>query len=185
MKRSATDRLTATASRLFQARGLSRVGINEIVREADVARMSLYNNFRSKEDLALAAYAALSEARRDAVEAAISAAPDPRAAVLAIFDLAEELARAPGFRGCAFLDLAAHAGPEDGRLLALVRDHKAALRDRFARLAAEDGAPEPETLGRQLLALWDGALADAAIEGDPAPVAAARDAARRLIEGRG
>ena len=45
MTDSASERLTATAIRLFQERGLSRVGINEIVREADVARMSLYKQF--------------------------------------------------------------------------------------------------------------------------------------------
>jgi AcrR family transcriptional regulator len=181
MAETATERLTATAMRLFQERGLARVGINEIIREADVARMSLYNNFRSKEDLALAAYAALSEERQNAIDAAVDAAPDPRAAILAVFDVAKGLAEAPVFRGCAFVNLAAHAGPGDDRLAALVRRHKAALRARFVRLAAEDGVPDPQTLGRQLLALWDGALADAFIEGDAAPIVAARAAAERLL----
>lgn len=167
--------------RLFQERGLAGVGINELVREAAVARMSLYNNFRSKEDLAVAAYEALSEARRAAVDAAIAAAPDPGGAILAVFDLAATLARAPAFRGCAFINLAAHAEPENERLASLVRRHKAALRERFTRLASETGAPEPELLGRQLLALWDGALADAFIERDTAPIAAARAAAERLL----
>jgi AcrR family transcriptional regulator len=181
MTDSASERLTAAAMRLFQERGISRVGINEIVREAEVARMSLYNNFRSKDDLALAAYAALSEARQEAVDAAIAVSPDARSAILAIFDLAQELAGAPSFRGCAFLDLAAHSGPDDAPLIALVRHHKAALRERFTRLARECGEHDPDLLGRQLLALWDGALSDAFIEGDVAPIAAARAAAARLL----
>jgi AcrR family transcriptional regulator len=90
---------------------VSLVGINEIIREADVARMSLYNHFASKEDLALAACAAPSEARQDAFDAAISAAATPGEAVIALFDLARDLARAPEFRGCAFVGLAAHAEP--------------------------------------------------------------------------
>jgi len=72
MSRTATDRLTGTALRLFQEKGFARVGINEIIREADVARMSLYNNFGSKDDLALAAYSALSRERQAAMDAAIS-----------------------------------------------------------------------------------------------------------------
>jgi AcrR family transcriptional regulator len=143
--------------------------------------MSLYNNFRSKEDLALAAYAAVSTSRRDAVDSAIAAAGRPDAAILAIFDLAAELASRSSFRGCAFIDLAAHAGFDDARLLDLVRSHKAALRARFARLAQQAGLAEPETLARQLLALWDGSLTDAFIEGGTAPISAARSAAERLL----
>lgn len=181
MRESTSERLTAAAARLFQERGLTRVGINEIIREADVARMSLYNNFTSKEDLALAAYAAVSNNRKDAVDAAIDASCGPEAAILAIFDLAAELAGGTSFRGCVFIDLAAHAAVEDARLLDLVRSHKALLRDRFTRLAQQAGMADPETLARQLLALWDGSLTDAFIEGDTAPISAARCAAEHLL----
>lgn len=181
MRESANERLTATAARLFQERGLTRVGINEIIREADVARMSLYNNFKSKEDLAIAAYAAISKSRQDAVDAAIDASVGPEAAILAIFDLAADLAGRTSFRGCVFIDLAAHAALDDARLLGLVRSHKAALRDSFARLAQQAGMADPETVARQLLALWDGSLTDAFIEGDTAPILAARSAAEHLL----
>lgn len=181
MRKTATDRLTATAARLFQERGVTRVGINEIIREADVARMSLYNNFKSKEDLALAAYAAISKDRLAAVDAAIDASSGPEAAILAVFDLAADLAGTSSFRGCAFINLAAHAGVEDARLLDLVRSHKRTLRGRFEDLARALGAPAPETTGRQLLAMWDGALVDAFIEGSVTPITAARAAAAKII----
>lgn len=181
MPESARNRLTETAIRLFCERGLTQVGINEIIREADVARMSLYNNFGSKEDLALAAYSLLSQRRQDAVDAAIDAAPEPKAAILAIFDLAEAFARAPSFRGCAFIGLSAHTGAGETGLTALIRRHKAWLRNRFTELAVEAGQHNPLALGRQLLALWDGALSDAFIEHDTAPIDAARSAAARLL----
>jgi AcrR family transcriptional regulator len=182
MSDSATQRLAATAIRLFQERGLARVGINEIIREADVARMSLYNNFGSKADLAIAVYSELSKGRQEAIDAAIQASDGPAAAILAIFDLASELAEKPSFRGCAFLNLAAQVDVDDHQLLELVRRHKRALRGCFERLAIELGHPEPEILGRQLLALWDGALADAFIEAGTEPILAARAVAARLIE---
>ena len=78
----------------------------------------------------------------------------------------------PPSGGCAFLDLAAHSGPDDAPLIALVRHHKAALRDRFTRLALESGTHDAICSDGQLLALWDGALSDAFIEGDVAPIAA-------------
>ncbi|WP_417769184.1 TetR/AcrR family transcriptional regulator [Stappia sp.] len=181
MGETATERLTATAARLFQERGLTRVGINEIIREADVARMSLYNNFSSKRDLAVAAYARVSSNRLEAVDAIIRASAGPADAILAIFDLAVELAGKPSFRGCAFIDLAAHAGAGDEPLMDLARSHKLLLRERFERLALDLGDPAPQTLARQLLTLWDGAFVGAFIESDVAPVLAARAAAAKLV----
>lgn len=181
MQEPAAQRLTATAARLFQERGLTRVGINEIIREADVARMSLYNNFGSKEALALAAYGEVSKDRHEAMEAAIAASAGPAEAILAMFDLAAALADSPSFKGCAFVNLAAHVGIDDERLVDLVKGHKRTLRGSFERLAADLGVAEPMVLGRQLLALWDGALVDAFIEGTSDPILAARAAAAKLI----
>lgn len=181
MPETAKARLTETALRLFCQRGVTQVGINEIIREADVARMSLYNNFGSKEDLAFEAYTTLSKRRLEAVDAAINAAPNPKAAIFAIFDLAGALVRSPAFRGCAFIGLSAHTAADDDRLTGLICRHKAGLRARFTQLSAADGRPDPDLIGRQLLILWDGALTDAFIEGDPAPIAAARSAAALLL----
>jgi hypothetical protein len=63
----------------------------------------------------------------------------------------------------------------------LVRQHKAALRARFTTLAENAGAADPDLLGRQLLALWDGAISDAFIEADDGPITAARAAAQHLL----
>ena len=47
----AAERLLDTASRLFYTRGVSNVGINEIIARAGVARMTLYHHFPSKDAL--------------------------------------------------------------------------------------------------------------------------------------
>src|SRR5690606_3063913 len=47
----AAERLLDTAARLFYARGVSNVGINEIIARAGVARMTLYHHFPSKDAL--------------------------------------------------------------------------------------------------------------------------------------
>jgi len=143
--------------------------------------MSLYNHFPSKTALALAAYTSVSKKRQAAVEAIIDAADDPREAILAIFDLAERLASEPSFRGCAFINLAAHVGISDAELFDLVRDHKRKLREHFVRLVSASGQADAELVGRQLLALWDGALSDAHIENDTAPIRAARAGAAALL----
>jgi AcrR family transcriptional regulator len=182
MKTTASDRLIATASRLFQERGYALVGINEIIAAAGVARMSLYNNFSSKEDLAVAAYRSVSLGRRESFDAAIAEAPSPEDAVVAIFDLARKLAEMPGFRGCSFINLAAHIGPEEQKLVAVVTEHKTALRERLEAVVAEAGVLNARGLAIQLLNLWDGAIVEAAIMRSVEPIEAAIDAARALLQ---
>src|SRR5947209_2384286 len=54
-QKSARDRVFAVAADLFYRKGVRAVGVEEIVREAGVAKISLYRGFASKDDL-VAAY---------------------------------------------------------------------------------------------------------------------------------
>ena len=48
------DHLIDTALRLFGRDGYHAVGIDRVIAEAGVARMTLYNHFKSKDELILA-----------------------------------------------------------------------------------------------------------------------------------
>ena len=45
------ERIVDTASRLFYTQGYNSTGINQVIKEAGVAKASLYQYFPSKEDL--------------------------------------------------------------------------------------------------------------------------------------
>ena len=51
---SARERILRTATRLFYEHGIHRVGIDLVIAESGVAKMSLYRQFGSKEELQLA-----------------------------------------------------------------------------------------------------------------------------------
>ena len=51
---SAKERLLSSANRLFHERGINATGIDLVVRNAGVAKASLYNNFANKEALVVA-----------------------------------------------------------------------------------------------------------------------------------
>jgi AcrR family transcriptional regulator len=174
-------RLVETAARLFYERGLPNIGINEVTDRAGVARMTLYNNFASKEALALAAFQHQAEERRRMVEAHLGEAATPAAGVAAMFDVAELLAAQPRFRGCAFINVALQTADRGGALHALVLDHKLWLRGKFQGLAELAGARQPQRLAQQLLALWDGAIVEAYIQGSVEPIKVSRLAAKALL----
>lgn len=179
------DRLVETASRLFYERGLANVGINEVTDSAGVARMTLYNNFKSKEDLALAAMAFQSRERRDMLENFLCKAKTGEARIAAIFDVALRLAGQPAFRGCAFINVAVQIPDQQSRLHELVRSHKLWVRDTIQRIAADEGKPKAEQLAQQILCLWDGAIMEAYIQDSLKPLRAAKEAALALFRAHG
>jgi AcrR family transcriptional regulator len=178
---SPCDRLVQTAADLFYERGLPNVGINEVTDRAGVARMTLYNNFDSKEALALAAFERRAEKRRIAMEQRLARARTPADAVKALFDLSEQFAEDPRFRGCPFINVAVQDPRLEGPMHALVRAHKDWIRARFRDLAARAGHRKPDTSAQQLLALLDGASVEAFIQGSVEPIRAARQAAAILF----
>jgi len=53
-KQSVKERILETVSRLFYFNGYNQTGINQIIAEAEVAKASMCQHFRSKKDIAVA-----------------------------------------------------------------------------------------------------------------------------------
>ncbi len=97
-----------------------------------------------------------------------------------MFEAQGELFAEPGFRGCAFASASAEAHGEAVDRAA--DDYRAWVRALLTGLAREAGAPDPETLGRQLHMVYDGASQSARMDHDPSACAAARAAAEALLD---
>ncbi|MBB1031556.1 TetR/AcrR family transcriptional regulator [Dietzia sp. SLG310A2-38A2] len=84
------ERLLATSTRLFSTDGIRAVGIDRILREAKVAKASLYNTYGSKDELVVAYLKAMAERDRTLWQRRADAAPDSRGRILALFDIVRE-----------------------------------------------------------------------------------------------
>jgi AcrR family transcriptional regulator len=180
-RRSARERLLDAASELFYNEGVQSVGIDRIIEHAGVAKASLYNTFGSKEELVQAYLASRHTATVERLTAAIEKHQDPRDRLLAVFDAQAELAAQPNFRGCAFITASAEA-PPGGLIEQAADDYRADVRALFTRLAEQAGAPEPETLARQLHLIYDGAGVSVRMDRDRTAPLGARAAAATLLE---
>jgi AcrR family transcriptional regulator len=156
----ARERVFAAATDLFYRKGIHAVGVEEIVRQADVAKISLYRSFASKDDLVVAYL----EERGATFLAAWDEAFDryqgaPREQLRAIMAYVTERTEAEGYRGCHFINFAAEFPDAEhpGRKLAVAI--KQAIRDRFLRLAEALGAPDPQQLADAWFLLLEGAYA--------------------------
>ena len=182
--RPAREKLLSTASRLFYSRGIHAVGIDEIVARAGIAKMSLYNNFASKDELVCEYLHRQSASLLEAFAHGAAGPGSARERLLAIFDTLTNILLAPTFRGCPFIraasELAGLRPPHPG--LKVCADHKVRFRTTIRDLAAEAGAPDPEALSARLAVIVDGALAQGALSEPEAMARHARGAALQLIE---
>ena len=177
---SARERLLAAANELFYAEGVHTVGIDRVIERAGVAKASLYNTFGSKDEL-VRVYL---EGRHAVVAARITRYIErydgPRERLLGVFEAQGELVAEPGYRGCAFVSASAES---PGMSVSHAADeYRGWVRGLLTGLARDAGAPEPESLGRQLHMIYDGSSLSARMDGDPSAAVTARAAAGALLD---
>jgi len=168
--RSPRERLLDTAGRLFYERGFLGVGVDEIVAESGVAKMTLYRHFPSKDALVVAYLERAEEEFCGWFEAALATAREPRDKIMAIFTAVAALAQSARCLGCTFQMSAAEFPDRTHPAHKVAVGHKREVRRQFAALAREAGLRDPDVLADQLLMLMDGAWVAARMfdRGNPA-----------------
>ncbi len=173
------QRLLTTAAELFASQGIRAVGIDQILREAGVAKASLYSTYGSKDALVIAYLTDLDHADRNRWEQAVAGVDDPVQRILTFFDLASRSATRRDYRGCLYANAATeYPGVEFEPVLA----HRKWLRDTLTAQLKQAGADSPATLARNIQLLYDGALLGSKLERSTKPITAARALTEELIE---
>ncbi|MFO0833212.1 MAG: TetR/AcrR family transcriptional regulator [Phycisphaerales bacterium] len=105
---SGKGRLLEAAIPLFLRNGFGPVGIDQIIDTVGVTKTTFYKHFESKDDLIVKALAHHHEMEMGKIQAEIAriGGGDPRAQVLAIFDVLDAWFAEAGFRGCIFINAA-------------------------------------------------------------------------------
>jgi len=177
------DHLLATAFRLFYRDGYHAVGIDTILAEAKLAKMTLYHHFASKEELIVAVLERRSAEVRARQAALLEAAgPSPRKRLLALLDQQEKRCASADFNGCPFIRAVAEYPALDSPVHQAVVRHKQRGIDLLAGLLAELEVVQPETVARQISLLLEGAIVTAHTFGDRQAAGQARAAALALVK---
>jgi AcrR family transcriptional regulator len=181
-KRLAYEQILETASDLFFREGYRAVGVDTIIKQANVAKMTLYRHFPSKDDL-IVAYLKDSNEKFWAWfnDATAAAGEEPRARLLAFFEALQKLVTTPTCYGCPFLNAVVDFPDRDHPGHQVSLEHKQAVRAHFRDLAGAAGANAPDVLADQLLLLMDGAFMAVRMYGTDNPAAHVAAAAEALI----
>ena len=174
------ERILETASELFYRNGIQAVGVDAIIGVAEVARMSFYRHFKSKEGLVLAFLERRDEQFRAWLDAEVRRlAPDPADRPLAVFDALALRLGPEDYRGCAFLNTLAEIADRRDVVHLAAAAHKAKIQVYLARLL--DDAGLDSKYAADLLMLMDGAVVSAVREASSDPAFRAKRLAALLL----
>ena len=162
----ARERILLTADRLFYNEGIHAVGIQRVVAESGVTRVTLYRHFPSKDDLVAAYLERRAQYDRDQVNGIVDAhRDDPRPALT---ELATALTRddfGAVRRGCPFINASAEF---TGSHPALERslEHRAWVTERIEELLVRLDHRAPRSTAQQLMMVRTGAVVSCALDGN-------------------
>ncbi len=162
-----------TAHDLFYRDGIRATGIDRIIAEACVTKVTFYRHFHSKNELVLAFLEFRHGRWMDWFSAALQRHGGDIAALIPAL---KEWFGSEGFRGCAFINSVAEFGPSCPEVLGIARRHKEEMTERILSLLPS-GLP---TDAKAVALAVDGAISRAQYGGSPDETLQSLE---RLLEG--
>lgn len=136
--KSPRERIIETTFQLFARQGYNSTGINQIISEAEVAKASFYQHFKSKEDLCVEFLKVRHEYWFGELNAYLAKEKDSNSKIIKAFDFLVNMNRKENFRGCSFLNILSEIPMDNTKILSIIQSHKADLRNFFSELLNND-----------------------------------------------
>ncbi len=182
-KSEARQRIVETAERLFYAEGVRAVGIDRIIADAEVAKMSLYNHFPSKDDLILAVLQYREEKFDSMFENWISHhVSEGMDQLEAFFAALKDWFESPGFRGCMFINARVELADANHPASKFSALHKERFHQMLQTIIEESaGMKSAEAVAPAISLLVEGAIVTAVMAQSSQSADVAREAALALV----
>lgn len=183
---SVRERLVQTASRLFYQEGIRATGIDRIIAEAGVAKMSFYKHFPAKKWLIVEYLRVRSESwqawfrKRMKERLAV-----PGAGLEVMAEVLREWFDQSGFRGCPFINALAETTEADPEILGVIQAHKFQTEHWLQTEAERLEYPSAKHLAACLMVLMDGTLIRMHLTGDRSAIEVCQSLLRRMMARQG
>jgi len=189
---SRRDDLIDAAMRVFYKCGFHTSSLDDILEEGGISRPTLYNHFKSKDELIIAAMRRRDEIFRNRLMKYVdSKGKTPSERLEAVFDFHEDWFTGKEFCGCMFINASAEFSAADSAPRRIAAEHKQEIVRYLRGLCDAAGCADPADTAEQLNILIEGSIVAARVVGQVAhggsdPGASARLAkrmAKRMLDG--
>lgn len=181
--RGTREKLLHTALDLFYGYGFHAIGIDRIIDTVGVTKTTFYKHFESRDALILEVVRLRNEWESAAFQRCVQAKAghDPRAMLVAMFDVLDDWFNDTSYGGCIFISACAEFPSRKHPVHRLAADHFAASEDGIRSIAKAAGAADPAALARQWVLLLQGAVVLRLTVGDDGAARRARDLGEQLL----
>lgn len=181
--RGTREKLLHAALELFYVHGFHAIGIDRIIETVGVTKTTFYKHFESRDDLILEAVALRNEWESSSFATCVhaKAGHDPRAMLLAMFDVLDEWFTGPSYRGCIFISACAEFPSRKHPVHRAAAEHFITSEAEIRSMAKAAGARDPEGLARQWVMLLQGAVTLRMTVGDDGAARRARALAESAL----
>ncbi len=170
------ERILTTATRLFHSQGYNSTGINQIIKEAKVAKATMYQHFKSKEDLAIEYLNSRHILWFNELQKFTKNKVQVKEKIISSFEFINYMNTNENFNGCAFLNILSEMKSENTIILSIIQKHKTELRDYFFKIIKK------EDLSDHIYLLFESSIIESQLFKDNWPIHKSIDFIVNLIK---
>ena len=174
MRDKTRNHIILTASDLFYQKGYNLTGINEIIEKAGIAKATLYNHFRSKEDLCLAYLDARDQELLEQLNQYCEQKKKGIARVIGILEFLIQFFESGEFNGCWCIRTSAEIPRENERIKLKIKQNKKEflefIEDLIKKNISNLTRSKRERLAKQVYLLYEGAVTESHLQKEDWPI---------------
>ncbi|VAW10767.1 Transcriptional regulator, AcrR family [hydrothermal vent metagenome] len=172
------ETIIKTASNLFYQKGYNLTGINEIISESGIAKATLYNHFKSKEDICVAYLNNLNTPFLKDIEKFSFSKPKGSKQILALFDFLENFFHSENFNGCWCLNTISEIPNQNKKIREEIQKGKNNFLELIIKIV-EINFPnktknEVATLSKQIYLIYESAISESHLHQNEWPIKTAK-----------
>lgn len=174
-----------TAAHLFYQKGYNLTGINEIIKEAGIAKATLYNHFKSKDDICLAYLEYKNAHFIQNITAFVADKPQGKEQCIAIFDFLRLFFDDSNFNGCWCINTISEIPRENesirSKIQAQKKDFMAFIEKIVHHNLPSKTAKEQLLLSKHIYLLYEGAISESHLHQNSWPIDSARTFCKQIL----
>jgi len=174
-----------TAAHLFYQNGYSLTGINEIIKEAGIARATLYNHFKSKEDICVAYLKYKNVTFLDDIKTFVLKAPKGKEQILSLFKFLELFFNSRDFNGCWAINTVSEIPKDNQKIRAEIQNQKNQFMYFIENLVESNytinSEEENKLLAKHIYLIYEAALSESHLHQNVWPIETAKDLCTKIV----
>lgn len=177
--------LIKKATELFAQGGYNAIGIDKILAEVGIAKMTMYKYFPSKNDLIVEVLRERDNAFRSSLTAFVELSDSCHEKIKAIFVWHGKWFKRRDFYGCMFINASAEFHNRKDEIHRISAEHKRHITAFIETILVDVSPSKSRGLATQISMLLDGAIVAAHVTGNSNAAMEAWEAAQALLESAG